>query len=351
MPATSAHRRVVVFGMGGTIAMTRSGTGGVAPALSAGDLISAVPGLAETGLTIDVVDFRRMPGASLDFADVSSLGEAVDEVLVSGAHGVVVIQGTDTLEETAYLTDLHYTGEQPVVFTGAMRNPTMAGADGPANLLAAVQTAGSEEARGMGVLVVLADEVHAARRVRKTHTASGATFQSPNGGPLGYLAEGRLRVLNRLTDRFAIPRAVSVSPRIALVTITLGDHGELLHGLADRIDGMVVAAMGVGHVPERLVATLEDLASRIPIVLASRTGAGAVATSTYGFPGSESDLIKRGLIPAGFLDPLKSRLLLYAALAAGADNPRIGDAFALAGGYETTANWPWPDRAADNGEQ
>ncbi|HEX6076016.1 MAG TPA: asparaginase [Micromonosporaceae bacterium] len=344
-------RPVTVFGLGGTIAMTRTGPDGVIPTLSAADLIAAVPGLAETGISVEVVDFRRKPSASLDFADMAALGEAIDRAVASGAGGVVVVQGTDTLEETAYLADLHYTGAHPVVFTGAMRNPTMAGADGPANLLASVRVAGSDRARGMGVLLVFADEVHAARRVRKTHTTSGATFQSPNGGPLGYLVEGRLRLLNRLTDRFAVPRVPSASPRVALVTITLGDHGELLDGLADRVEGLVLAAMGVGHVSDRLVATLEHLTTQIPVVLASRTGAGSVATSTYGFPGSESDLIRRGLIPAGFLDPLKARLLLRAALATGADDPRIADAFALAGGYETTAAWPWPDLVTNNGDQ
>jgi L-asparaginase len=310
--------------------------------LSAADLIAAVPGLAETGVTVEVVDLRRLPGASLDFADMTALGEAIDEATASGADGIVVIQGTDTLEETAYVTDLHYTGAQPVVFTGAMRNPTMAGADGPANLLAAVQTAASDQARNLGVLVVLADEVHAARRVRKTHTTSGATFQSPNGGSLGYLVEGEARLLNRLANRHTVPRTPSASPRVALATIALGDHGELLHDLAARVDGLVVAAMGVGHVPDRLAVLLEDLTAHMPVVLASRTGAGSVARSTYGFSGSESDLIKRGLIPAGFLDPLKARLLLRAALAAGAGQQPIADAFAIAGGYPTNATWPWP---------
>ncbi|MGH3713261.1 MAG: asparaginase [Micromonosporaceae bacterium] len=343
MLADSRTGRVVVFGTGGTIAMTHSSSsgGGVSPALTAADLVAAVPGLAETGIAVDVVEFRRLPGASLELTDLLALSEAIDDVMASGADGAVVIQGTDTIEETSYLMDLYHAGDQPVVFTGAMRNATMAGADGPANLLAAVQTAASAAAIARGTLVVLADEIHAARRVRKTHTTSGSTFQSPSGGPLGYMVEGRPAFLNAVPARYHVPRDRTRSPRVALVPVTLGDHGELLDGLADRVDGLVVAAMGVGHVPRRLVDTLETTAQRIPVILASRTGAGSVATSTYGFPGSESDLISRGLTPAGFLDPLKARILLYAALAAGADQAAVRDVFALAGGYQTSAKWPW----------
>src|SRR6185437_1684241 len=100
-----------------------------------------------------------MPGASLGSGDIVSLVERLRRADREGVDGVVVTQGTDTLEETSYLTDLYYRGVMPVVFTGAMRNAASAGADGPANLLAAVQTAGSAEARGTGVLVVLGDEI------------------------------------------------------------------------------------------------------------------------------------------------------------------------------------------------
>ena len=345
MPAASdaTGRRVIVLGLGGTIAMTTASTGGVAPSLSAEQLIDAVPGLAATGITVEAEDFRRLPGASLTIADVTSAAEAIRERLASGADGVVVVQGTDTIEETAYLLDLLHPGPQPVVVTGAMRNPTLAGADGPANILAAVQVAASQHVRGQGVLVVLADEIHAARRVRKTHTTSVATFRSPNGGALGYLVEGHPTLLARLEHRTVVPppRHGAAAPAVALVTVTLGDDGALLAGLGERVDGLVVAAFGAGHVPQHLVPTLAGLAQDIPVVLASRTGAGPVLTSTYAFPGSERDLRERGLIPAGFLDPYKARLLLHALLATGADRDTIAAAFGVAGGYTDPGTWPY----------
>ncbi|GAA2026577.1 asparaginase [Nocardiopsis rhodophaea] len=320
--------------MGGTIAM--AGAGGVVPALSAAQLLDAVPGLADTGIDIEVNDFRRLPGASLSFADLTALAADIDKRLESGeADGIVVTQGTDTIEETSYLLDLFHASPQPVVVTGAMRNPTLAGADGPANLLAAVQTAAHPAARDHGVLVVLADEIHAARYVRKTHATSGFTFQSPNTGPLGHLVEGIPRFLARLpAARSTLDLgAVSTHPRVALVTVTFGDDGALLHDVAEWADGLVVAAFGVGHVPEGLVPILSEIAERIPVVLASRTGSGPGLSSTYGFPGSESDLLRRRLIRAGFLDPLKSRILLWSLLATGHDSESIAEAFSTAGAY------------------
>lgn len=322
--------------------MTSTEGGGVVPALSAEQLVSAVPGLVDTGIGIEVVDFRRVPGASLTFADLTALTEEIHARCTAGVDGVVITQGTDTIEETAYFLDLRHSGPQPVVVTGAMRNPTLAGADGPANLLAAVQTAADPTSRDLGCLVVLADEIHAARRVRKTHTTSGATFQSPNGGPLGYVVEGRPRILNRLTNLPTLPTGTRTDVRVGLVTATLGDEGLLLHGLDQRVDGLVVAAFGVGHVPATWVAPLQELATRIPVVLASRTGAGSVLADTYAFPGSEHDLLTRGLIRAGFLDPLKARILLHGLLTTGADRHAIAAAFHTAGGHGSPHDWPYP---------
>src|SRR6266540_1324778 len=286
--------------------MTAAAAGGVAPALSADQLLAAVPRLAESDIAVQTHDFRQLPGASLGFDDLTALAAVIRDRFADGVDGIVVVQGTDTIEETAYLLDLYHAGPHPVVVTGAMRNPTLAGADGPANLLVAVQTAASDQARGLGALVVLADEIHAARRVRKTHSTAGATFQSPTGGPLGYLVEGQPRLLNRLTHRTVVPEPIAGhQPRIALVTVTLGDDGVLL----------------------------DELATRVPVVLASRTGAGSVLAHTYGFPGSERDLLGRGLVSAGFLDPYKARILLHTLAGAGADRKMIAAAFGAAGGY------------------
>ncbi|WP_306796588.1 asparaginase [Nocardia sp. XZ_19_369] len=341
MSSAETTSRVIVYALGGTIAMSTTTSGGVAPALSAHDLLASVPGLRESGITVEVQDFRRVPGASLTISDITALATEISDRLTD-VDGVVVTQGTDTIEETVYLLDLLHAGPQPVIVTGAMRNPTLAGADGPANILAAIQTAASPHTRNQGALVVFGDDIHAARRVRKTHTTSLVTFQSPDGGPLGYLVEGRPRLLNRLTHRTVVPAKPADGIRVAVVPVTLGDDGTTLQALADHVDGLVVAGFGAGHVPSGLVSVLETLCARVPVVLSSRTGAGSVLATTYGFPGSERDLLARGLISAGYLDPIKARILLLTLLTTGCDQPTIATAFGAAGGYTDPSTWPWP---------
>ena len=324
---------VVVFGLGGTIAMTQAPDGGVSPALSAPELLAAVPGLSDAGVGIRAVDFRRKPGASLSFQDLFELVTAIDDALAGGCAGVVVTQGTDTIEEVAYALDLLLSTDAPVVITGAMRNPTMAGADGPANILAAVRVAASPGARGLGCLVAMNDQIHAARWARKTHTGSTAAFASPGRGPLGEVVEGRVRIPVGIRHRSpAIHPDPAKEVRVGVATIVLGDDGRLVETIGAQVDGLVVAAFGVGHVPAGMVPVLARLAGRIPVVLASRIGSGPVHDSTYGFPGSERDLLARGLISAGYLDPLKARILLHLLVASGADPARIRDTFASAGG-------------------
>ncbi|MEV4237105.1 asparaginase [Nocardia sp. NPDC049737] len=341
MSSAETGRRVIIFALGGTIAMSASPTGGVAPTLTAEQLVAAIPGLADNSVAVEVVDFRHMPGASLKISDITALADAIDQRLAD-ADGAVVTQGTDTIEETAYLLDLLHTAPQPVVVTGAMRNSTLAGADGPANLLAAIQTAAHPKFRGQGCLVVLGDEIHAARRVRKTHTTSPATIQSPNGGPLGYIVEGHPRLLNQLPHRAAVPTAPGDDIRVAIITMALGDDGTTLQAVGDHVDGIVIAGLGAGHVPAQTVPLLETLADKVPVILASRTGAGSTLQATYGFPGSERDLISCGLIPAGYLDPIKARILLLTLIAANCDRAAITAAFGAEGGYRDTETWPWP---------
>ncbi|MFG2192602.1 asparaginase [Streptomyces sp. NPDC048639] len=322
--------RVALFALGGTISVSGGpGRDGGVPRLTGAEIATAVPGLAEAGMELDVRDVQAVPSASLTFAQVLDVVAAASSAVRNGALGVVVTQGTDTLEETAFLADLVWPHEAPLVFTGAMRKPTLAGADGPANVLAAVRVAASDRARSLGALVAVNDEIHAPRWVRKAHSTSTATFVSPNAGPVGHVVEGRVRIMAvpPRHEPLPLPAEPFAAARVALHCVTFDDDAALLGTAADTCDGLVVAGFGVGHVPSALAPVLGTLAERMPVVLTSRTGSGSVLRNAYSAAGSETDLQRRGLINGGMLDPYKARVLLRLLLATGAGSEEMAAAF------------------------
>ena len=310
--------RLLFLSLGGTITMVPDNSGGIAPKLGAAELVASVPALGDVA-DIEAESPFRLPSPSLTIDKLLAVAGQISAGFAAGFDGAVVIQGTDTIEESAFLLDLLVAADKPVVVTGAMRGATQPGADGPANLLAAAQVAASPEARGLGTLVVLNDEIHAARFVQKSHTALTSAFLSPLAGTLGVVAEGRPRFFVRVapTPRLAI--ADAPPPPVALVKYAMGDDGRLFGALPGLgYAGVVVEGMGAGHVLASVAPILGDLATRMPVVLASRVMTGTVFTQTYGYEGSEIDLIKRGLLSAGYLSGLKARLLLAMALSRGA---------------------------------
>jgi L-asparaginase len=305
--------RILVVSLGGTITMTRGASGGMTPTLSAAELLGAVAGLDEVA-AVETASPMTLPSASLTIDDVLGVAALIDQRLSEGLDGVVLIQGTDTIEETAFLLDLVVGSDRPVVVTGAMRGPQAPGADGPANILAATIVAAAPQAAGLGTLVVLNDEIHAARFVQKSHTALPSAFTSSPSGPLGLVAEGRLRLDARVPrgpSPIAYDVGAGVDAPVALIRMSLGDDGRMLRMIGELgYRGLVIEGMGAGHVPASVVPLVSDLAATMPVVLASRVHAGPAFTSTYGFSGSEMDLLGRGVIPAGSLRGLKARLLL-----------------------------------------
>lgn len=306
--------RLLFLSLGGTITMVPSTSGGIAPKLGAAELVASVPDLAQVA-DIEARSPFRLPSPSLTLDKLVEVAGLLEEGFASGFDGAVVIQGTDTIEESAFLLDLLVRADKPVVVTGAMRGAEAPGADGPANLLAAARVAASPEARGLGTLVVLNYDIHAARFVQKSHTALPSAFSSPLVGALGVVAEGRPRFFARVAPTPRLALADGPPPPIALVKCAMGDDGRLLSAVASvGYAGLVVEGMGAGHVLASVAPLLGEVAAKIPVVLASRAMTGPVFTETYGYPGAEIDLLQRGLVSAGYLSGLKARLLLGLAL-------------------------------------
>lgn len=315
--------RVSVLSLGGTIAMTGDAAAGVTPTLGASDLVAGLP--VPDGVVVEVQSFRTVPGAHLRIEDLVALAAEIDRLVAGGTAGVVVTQGTDTIEETAFALDLLVVARVPVVVTGAMRNPTTPGADGPANLVAALLVACSEADLG-GVVVVMGDEVLPARHTAKRHPTRLGAFEAPGAGPLGIVVEDRFVQLARTVgDRPVISTDVVVqAPVVPILALGLDDDGLLLRS-AMAADGVVVETMGGGHVPKWVLDDLRKLAAQVPTIVTTRTRGGSLLRSTYGFEGSERDLRDSGALVAGTLDCFKARLVLLLSLRAGADRTRIAE--------------------------
>jgi L-asparaginase len=320
--------KVAVFALGGTIASSADPGGAAIVGLSGVELLNTVPGVMAVA-DVEVFTVAMVPSGDLRLRHLFELRDQVARAILAGTQGVVVTQGTDTLEETAYAFELLTSFDEPVVFTAAMRSSDALGADGPANLMAAIRVAACPAVRGSGVLVVLNDEIHTATDVRKMHTSSIAAFASPLVGPLGYVTEGRVRVLRKPAGRVTIdvPRDAE-DARVALVTVGFDDDDGLIGAVTSLgYDGLVLAAFGGGHVPSWTVPVVERVAGQIPTILASRTPGGQMLRHSYGYAGSETDLLARGLISAVGLSATKARILLRLLLVAGVQHDQVARCF------------------------
>ena len=247
----------------------------------------------------------------------------------SGASGVVLSQGTDTIEETAYLLDLGWDRPEPLVVTGAMRHASSPGADGPANLLAAVCVAAAPAAGDVACSSCSTTRSHAAGTVRKTHTSSTGAFASPGPGHSDGSPRGSPVFHAPASRGTRAHHHVAPLPPVALHRVSLDDDGRVLEALGDLgYRGAVIEGFGGGHVAERTLDAVRTLARRMPVVLASRTGAGPRSRRRTASRAARSTCSPPDSSPPGSLDGLKSRLLLAVLLAVDAPHDRVHAAFA-----------------------
>lgn len=318
---TDLGRPVRLLALGGTISM--QGQRAV-PALDAAGLVAAVPELARFR-RLEVESVLSLPGAQVSPAQALEVARRAAAASAAG-EGVVITTGTDTLEELAVLCGLACEGEAPVAVTGANRPASAPGADGPANLLDAVTLAAAPDAAGLGAVVVFGGEVHAASTVRKTDSTGPAAFGSPVAGPIGRVVGGRLWLAAR---PIALPRIVPEALddlRVAVLTAALGEDGMLLTAAAERCDGVVVVALGAGHLPPAMLHAVRAAAERVPVLVTCRPDRGSMLYDTYGFEGAERDLRSSGAICAPFLSAAAARMVLLCCLGAGFDRSAIAAA-------------------------
>ncbi|TAN30955.1 MAG: asparaginase [Castellaniella sp.] len=308
--------RISLLATGGTISTKQSGTGAV-PALDA-EVLAAVARQSGGEVLISARNVSRLSSRSMTPASMWDLACAVEEEIRGGSDGVVITHGTDTLEETAYALSLLVRTPVPVVLTGAMRVPGSPGEDGPANLAAAVAVAATPRFSAYGPVVVHQDEIHLARWVAKVHSTRVAAFGSPPAGPVGMVIEGRAVPFfgPLLSDR--LPSPVAPCKRVELLWFAAGSDGFVVNAIKDRVDGLVIAGAGGGHVSPPLAEALVEAATGgVAVVLASRCASAQVLRATYGGVGGEIHLLASGLVSAGSLSAVKARLRLIFGLSAG----------------------------------
>lgn len=319
----TARRHVHVLFTGGTISMrVDPGTGAALPAMSGGEIVSHVQGLAnEADLTLE--DYARLPGPHVTPPWMWRLKGRVAEVLADpDVDAVVLTHGTDTLEETSFLLDLTLDSDKPVVFCGAMRTVSDPGWDGPANLMTAVRAAVHSEGRGRGVLVAVGDQVHAAAEATKWHTQSLGAFRSSRG-PVAVLDRGQV-VFQRPPARVPPLPAPHLVSEVDLHTMAAGVDDALLRAsLARGARGLVIAATGAGNVPPASLPGIRAaLDQDLPVVLVSRCAEGRVAP-LYGYAGGGQMLRGLGVIFGQELPSAKARIKLMVALGVTSDVAEI----------------------------
>lgn len=318
--------KVAVVFTGGTIAGrsdssldTTSYRSGV---LTGAELLARIPEALDICTPVPE-QFRNVVSADITDADLLELHALVSRQLArDDIAGVVITHGTATLEETAAFLQFTVHGEKPVVLVGAMRPDSAISADGPLNLVQALALAASPKARGRGVLVCANDRIGSAIHISKTNTQAVDTFQARDAGFLGVMM-GVRPLFYAQPAQPLLPPCFDLSgaralPRVAVVHTHLNDDpGVLDYFLSQGARGLVIAATGNGTMSTAMVDRANACVERgIPVVKSSVCGAG--------FLWNEG---KDLLIPAGFHNPQKSRILLALCLRQGMDRARIEACF------------------------
>ena len=334
---TATLPKVRLVATGGTISNRNGGR------LTAEELVASMPGL-DRYVRPEAEQFSNTSSGALTLKQWLDLSRRINALFKEDPDlsGVVVTSGTDTLEETAYFLDLTVRIEKPVVVVGSMRNPSTLGYEGAANLLEGFRVAASPDARGKGVLVVLNDEINAARDVTKTDALRLGTFQSRGYGLLGVVDSDRVVFYRSLVKRHTAASEFDVSgidelPRVDVVMVYQGASGDVIKAIVDQgARGIVIASAGAGATSGTQGQGIQYAIEKgVFVVTSTRTGSGRIAargrgtaaTTTTSNDGDAAPAPARPAtdrrIAAEDLAPVKARILLMLALTRTTDGSEI----------------------------
>ncbi|MEO8390632.1 asparaginase [Polaromonas sp.] len=313
-------KKIVVLGTGGTIAGEASSASDVLSyqdsQLSAADTLAPLTPHLPENVELLAVQISQLGSENFSTDTWLGLADAISRLDEREApDGFVLTQGTDTLEETAYFLHLALKTAKPVVVVGAMRPATAISADGPLNLLRAVQLAASSRVQGYGVMVVANERIFSAREVTKSHTSSIDSFCSPEFGCMGYMQNGEVKLHRMPSRHHTLNSPFSVSglhrlPKVDIVYAYAGAGCESIHAFVNGgTRGLVHAGTGNGSISSvHQAAYREAILRGVAVVRSSRTGSGLVSRN-----GAVDD-DAFGSIGSDTLSPQKARVLLCLAL-------------------------------------
>jgi len=306
-------KKILVLHTGGTISMQADASGAVVT--SQENPMNHVSNPLE-GVEVHALDFFNLPSPHIKPKHMLALYQKIKEES-DNYDGFVITHGTDTLEETAYFLDTMEVPHKPIVLTGAMRSSNELGSDGVYNYLSALRVASDDKAADKGVLVVMNDEIHAAKYVTKTHTTNVSTFQTPTHGPLGLIMKHEILYFKTAEPRvrFDLDKIQGLVP---IIPVYAGMTEELLDLLpVDQLDGLIIQAFGAGNVPKETAQKLNALIQEgLPIALVSRCFNG-IAEPVYAYEGGGVCLQNAGVFFVKELNAQKARLKLLIAINAG----------------------------------
>ena len=306
-------KKILVLHTGGTISMQADDSGAVVT--SQDNPMNHVSNPLE-GVEVHALDFFNLPSPHIKPKHMLALYQKIKEE-ADRYDGFVITHGTDTLEETAYFLDTMEVPHKPIVLTGAMRSSNELGSDGVYNYLSALRVASDDKAADKGVLVVMNDEIHAAKYVTKTHTTNVSTFQTPTHGPLGLIMKHEILYFKTAEPRvrFDLDRIQGLVP---IIPVYAGMTEELLDLVpVDQLDGLIIQAFGAGNVPKETAQKLNALIQEgLPIALVSRCFNG-IAEPVYAYEGGGVCLQNAGIFFVKELNAQKARLKLLIAINVG----------------------------------
>ena len=314
-------KKILVLHTGGTISMQADASGAVVT--SQDNPMNHVTNPLK-GIEVHTLDFLNLPSPHIKPKHMLALYHKIKEE-ADNYDGVVITHGTDTLEETAYFLDTMEIPHMPIVLTGAMRSSNELGSDGVYNYLSALRVASDDKAADKGVLVVMNDEIHAAKYVTKTHTTNVSTFQTPTHGPLGLIMKQEILYFKTAEPRVRFDLDC-IQGLVPIISAYAGMTDELIDMLdLEQLDGLVIQAFGAGNVPKETAQKLESLLQKgIPVALVSRCFNG-IAEPVYAYQGGGVQLQESGVLFVKELNAQKARLKLLIALNAGLKGRALKD--------------------------